>query len=89
MTRRYFPKFHRFAVVKLAPKSRTLQRHKDYVTKAKKGRNLRYEFDIIMRQKYTIVNDDELNRIWKVIGTEIINYPHLTLEEHIENFRHI
>lgn len=84
MTRKYFPKTYTPTSTKPQLKSRSFSKL-NISSKKFKCRNIRTEFDIIMREKNIIVNDDQLNLYWNMVSTNILKDPFITLEEHINN----
>lgn len=61
-----------------------------YISRNQKtGKNLRHEFDILIREKHTLVSDDQIDRLWQHIGTQLIQAPNKTLEELIDTLEDI
>lgn len=45
------------------------------------GRNLRLEFDKLVRQTHTLLSDDDVSRLWKQASTKILEDPQAQLQQ--------
>lgn len=82
--KRFFPKNFKTS----APRVNSVKKLANRIDLSKTyntGKNLRREFDIIMREKHKIVSDDQLYRFWQIIGTQLLEAPQKTLEELINS----
>lgn len=79
MKKRYFPKKSKM------PSTNNLYHRNSnwfaYSNGHKKCRNLRQEFDIIIRERHKLLSDDEVYHLWKQIGTQLLQAPNKSLEE--------
>ena len=80
MRKKYFPKTYVPAITRSNPRPKTVSTYR-YNKSKKSCRNLRHEFDIIMRKNHTILTSDQLDDHWKKISKLLIEAPNLTIEE--------
>lgn len=84
MKKRYFPKNFTPGRIKLNPRLKNVKRRETIKSK-KSYKNLRVEFDILIREKHKLLSDDQIGLLWKQIGTQLLKAPQLTLEQLIDN----
>lgn len=86
--KRYFPK--KFSVPRTRiHRDKTLKPNLSISRSKNNGKNLRHEFDILLREKHTIISDEQLDRLWKQISTQLLQAPNLTLKELISTLENI
>lgn len=79
MKKRYFPKNSKAPRMNNLP--RKTQNYFTYSSGQKRCKSLRNEFDIIIREKRKLLSDDQIDRLWHKIGTQLLLAPNTSIEE--------
>lgn len=87
MKKRHFPK--NFKMPKWNNLPRRTQNWFTYTSGQKKCKSLRDEFDIIIREKHTMLSDDQINCLWHKIGTQLLQAPNKSIQELINTLKDI
>ena len=80
MKKKYFPKKFKSSKVNNLPRKPSSQ---------KKYKSLRDEFDIMIRKKHKLLSDEQLDRLWLTIGTQLSQAPNKSLTELIDTLEDI
>jgi hypothetical protein len=87
MKKRHFPK--KFKLPRMNNLQRRSQNWFSYSSGQKKCKSLRDEFDIVIREKHTLLSDDQIDRLWHIIGTQLLQAPNKSIEELIDTLKDI
>lgn len=80
MKKRHFPRNFKLPRMNNVGQSRPWNYFR-YTKSENKCKNLRQEFDIIMRKKCKLITDDQLDHLWQIVGTQLLEAPQKSLEE--------
>lgn len=80
MKKRHFPRNFKLPRMNNIEQSRPWNYFR-YTKSKNKCKNLRQEFDIIMRKKCKLITDDQLDHLWQIVSTQLLEAPQKSLEE--------
>ena len=81
--KKFFPKNASHSSTRGRARPRSTNRY-DLSKSYGNGRNLRIEFDRLVREKHTLISEDQLQYLWNIISMRLVGNPHAPLEEQIQ-----